>query len=223
MVPVLFIVMLGVVSYQKASDTIIEKYKESSISAIAAESLYLKLLCETVSSKALEVITDADTKSYYEKYYDNKEHKSIEIFENVSQNMVQMASSISFFNSYHIIAQKGTQISSESLNIPADAYTSLLESEEGAYMSEAKAGWLGEHKYLDEALGMDREKYSLSYFQKFLRADAIVIMDIRMNTIFEALQNMDFGENSYKGVVTRAEELYIRIVLMNREKGCCGR
>ena len=31
MVPVIFIVILGVVSYQRASDTIVEKYKESSM------------------------------------------------------------------------------------------------------------------------------------------------------------------------------------------------
>ena len=31
MVPVFFIVVLGVVSYRRASDTIVEKYKESSI------------------------------------------------------------------------------------------------------------------------------------------------------------------------------------------------
>ena len=69
LVPVFFIVVLGVVSYQKASETIVDKYEESSVSAISAEALYFSFLCETVSNKANEVIIDDNTSGYYEKYY----------------------------------------------------------------------------------------------------------------------------------------------------------
>ena len=80
LVPVIFIVILGVVSYQKASSTIVEKYKEASVSAISAASLYYEILCETVSSKATEIVMDSDTSSYYEKYYDNTSAKAADCF-----------------------------------------------------------------------------------------------------------------------------------------------
>ena len=130
LVPVLFIIGLGVVSYQKASTTIIEKYKESSISAISAEGMYLKLLCETVSSKAAEIIMDSNTATYYERYYDNADSKALDCFRSVKQNLIHVAASVSYLNSYSIMAEKGTQITSASKTYPADAYAAFLDSKE---------------------------------------------------------------------------------------------
>lgn len=204
LVPVLFIIGLGVVSYQKASTTIIEKYKESSISAISAEGMYLKLLCETVSSKAAEIIMDSDTATYYERYYDNADSKAMDCFRSVKQNLIHVAASVSYLNSYNIMAQKGTQITSASKTYPADAYTAFLDSKEGHLLMDDgnRNMWLGTHSYLDEIFGMSPEDYGLVFYQRFLRADAVLVLDINMSTIQAALTGTSFGEDSYKAVIT---------------------
>ena len=107
MVPVFFIVVLGVVSYRRASDTIVEKYKESSMSAISAESLYFSLLCDTVEVKANEIIIDSNTSGYYEKYYrSNKAHDS---YRNLRNNFIQAVGSVDYIQFYDIIALNGNQ------------------------------------------------------------------------------------------------------------------
>lgn len=110
LVPVLFIVILGVVSYQKASKTIVEKYKESSVSAISAESLYFSLLCETVSSKANEIISDDNTAGYYEKYYKNS--KAQDSFRSLRQNIIYTVGSTNYIQHYYVLAENGTQVTS---------------------------------------------------------------------------------------------------------------
>ena len=94
LVPVFFIIILGIVSYQKASKTIVDKYKESSISAISAESLYFNLLCETVAGKANEIIIDDNASAYYEKYYKNS--KANDSFRELRQNLIYTAGSTNY-------------------------------------------------------------------------------------------------------------------------------
>ena len=204
LVPVFFIVILGVVSYQKASSTIVEKYKESSVSAISSASLYYEILCETISSKASEIVMDADTSAYYEKYNDNTSAKSVEYFRSTKQNLIHVSSSSDYIYAYNLIAEKGTQITSKSKAVPTDAYQGLMDSPEGAYISgTSKNAWLGNHNYLDETMSMDSEEYGITFMQKFLLADAVLFLDVTIDAIKEPLTNMTFGENSYKAIVTR--------------------
>lgn len=216
LVPVIFIIILGLVSYQKASKTIIEQCKDSSISSISAASMYFSLLCETVSSKATEIVMDSDTSAYYELYYDNADSRSLDYFRSVKQNLIHMAASVSYISGYNIIAEKGTQITSESKNLPAEAYKNLLESAEGEYLNSgtSRNQWLGRHTYLDEVFNNEESEYGLVFYQRFLRADAILLLDISMETIQTALNNMSFGENSYKAIVTSdGREITIQEVL----------
>lgn len=204
LVPVVFIIILGVVSYQKASRTIIEQCKDSSISSITAGSMYLGLLCETVSSKATEVVMDSDTSAYYRLYYENADSKAMETFRKVKQNMIHVAASVSYISDYYIVADKGTQLSSQAKNLSSDAYQSLMESEDGQFLNadSNRNRWMGRHTYLDEVFGTDNSKYGLVFYQRFFNADALLILDISMDTVQKALGNMSFGENSYKAVIS---------------------
>ena len=216
LVPVVFIIILGVVSYQKASGTIIDKYKEASLGSVSTESMYFELLCETISTKASEVVMDSDTAAYYEKYNDNTSSKSVEYFRSVKQNLIHMSSSASYVSSYHLLAAKGTQISSSSKILLENAYPELLESPEWAYFENSSANnmWLGSQSYLDEELGITQEEYGLVFYQKFLLADAVLILDINADTITSALDNMDLGENSYKAIITMdGREIILQDVL----------
>lgn len=221
LVPIAFIVILGVISYHKASKTIIEQCEESSMSSILAESMYFNLLCDTVSSKATEIVMDADIDSYYKAYYMNDNAKSLDLLKKVKQKVIHMAESASYISQYSIVAEKGTQITSKLNELPADAYSKLMESKEGGYLQRGvgKGQWLGKQTYLDEAYGTDEKEYGLVYYQKFHRSDTLLVMDISMETIQTALNNMVFGEGSYKAIVTPDErEISVQEVCTGEEQ-----
>ena len=205
LIPVVFIVILGAASYKKASSTIVANYEESSLSTIAAESMYFQLLCETVSSKTAEAVMDSDTSSYYETYYADTGAEAMEKIKAIKDNMKHVVQSVDYVDSYYILADKGTQLTSQSTALPNGAYTQLYESEtDGVYLSanKKKNMWLGRHAYLDEVYGKDDSAYGLVYYQRFMQADALLVMDVKMETIEKALAEMDFGENSYKAIIT---------------------
>lgn len=200
MVPVFFIVILGVVSYQKASETIVDKYKESSMSAISAESLYFGLLCETVAGKANEIIMDDNTSGYYEKYY--KGNKANDSFREMRQNLIYTLGSANYIQEYDILSATGTQFSSRSGALPEGAYDAFMTSEEAAYLTGRNA-WIGKNIYLDSIFGQNDTESGIVFYQKFLKADAIVSLEVKRKTILTALEEMDFGEGSYKAIITQ--------------------
>lgn len=214
MVPVFFIVVLGVVSYRRASDTIVEKYKESSMSAISAESLYFSLLCDTVEVKANEIIIDSNTSGYYEKYYrSNKAHDS---YRNLRNNFIQAVGSVDYIQFYDIIALNGNQFTTrvDSNLLPEDAYDAFLASPEAVYLSDARKAWIGNNTYFDQVFGQSDAESGIVLYQKFLKAKALVSLEIKRQSILDALAEMDFGEGSYKAIVTQdGREIGVQDVL----------
>lgn len=214
LVPVIFLVVLGVVSYQKASTTIIEKYKESSVSAISAESLYFELLCETVEGKANEIISDNDTSKYYEKYY--RTSKGPDALRSLKQNVIFTVGSTNYIKHYYLISENGTQITSRSGAIPADAFARLFESDEAQFFSDkvVRNVWLGKYSYLDSVYGTEEKENGIIFYQKFMKANAVLLLDLKKEVIEDALASMDFGVGSYKALITQdGREICIQDVL----------
>ena len=211
MVPVFFIIILGVVSYQKASEIIVEKYKESSVSAISAEGLYFELLCETVASKANEIIMDDNTSGYYEKYYKGK--KAADSFREMRQNLIYTLGSSNFIQEYDMLSATGIQFSSRSGTLPEGAYDAFMASPEAVYL-EGRNAWIGNNVYLDSIYGQNAEESGIVFYQKFLKAKAVVSIEIKKKMILDALAEMDFGEGSFKAIVTQdGREICVRDVL----------
>ena len=216
LVPVVFLIILGIVSYSKASTTIVAKYEESSISAISAEALYFNLLCSTVESRANELVMDDNMRSYYEKYYNKNTSKAMDAFRAVRESLIYAKGSAEYMYRCITVSDVGTMFNTGSEVIPEDAYAKIMESSIGTFFSDKKSKnkWFGWHSYLDEefaktgtTLSVDSKtdyvsRYGLSFHQRFVKANGFLIMDIDMQTIKNALYNMNFGENSYKAIVT---------------------
>lgn len=213
-VPIVLIIILGVVSYKTASATIKSKVEEASKSTISAMGMYCEMLTDNVASKALEMVVGENLSSYYEVYGGKKDTKAAKYLSNAEKDLLQMQSSVQYIYSYHVIPEKGEYITSVFGETEGNIYDGFINSEEGNYFSgdeKQKNAWLGYHAYLDGQLGIDQEKYGIVYYQKFLKADAYLVMDITMKKIEEMLDGMEFGENSVKALVTRDGREIVRI------------
>lgn len=65
LIPVYLIVLLGAISYWRASDAIVGNYKSSSINTLAKTSDYYQLIIETMESNLEQFVTDQIIKDYY--------------------------------------------------------------------------------------------------------------------------------------------------------------
>jgi len=222
LVPVVFIIVLGVTSYKKASKTIISNYQDSAVNTISAQSMYLQLLCDTVSSKAAELVMEQTMSSYYKLYYADTDSEAMQMVKTIKDNLRIMANNADYISGYYVAANEGTQMSSEDTPLPDDTYTAMNENgPDGAILSENQKVnmWLGYHTYIDSVYSDLQTKYGLTYYQRFMSAKAVLILDVDMETIDNALGSIDFGENSYKAIVTRdGREIIVKDVVKEGER-----
>lgn len=214
LVPIALIIILGVVSYVTASSTIKSKVEESSQNTISAMGMYCDLLTSTVSSKAQELVLGDNLSSYYETYYKKNDGTAMTIWRNAKQDLLQLKSSVQYLFSYNIIPENGIGLTSVTGNIGEDIYTQFAESPEGKYIIEGgnlRNAWLGYHSALDDQLNISTDKYGIAYFQRFFSVNTYLVLDITTETIYEMLDEMDFGTNSIKAMISQDGREIIRI------------
>ncbi|HBA69444.1 MAG TPA: hypothetical protein DCZ40_08825 [Lachnospiraceae bacterium] len=205
-VPIVLIIILGSVSYITASNTIKEKVEESSRNTISAVGMYGELLAGNVSSKALEMVVGENLSSYYEVYYKTDDIRAMQYWRDAKKDLIQMNASVQYIYSFHVIPEEGIFLTSASGGLGDNAWQEFMESEEGRYFQEnpnQNTAWLGYHSYLDKQLSISQDKYAVAFYRKFSRGNTYLVLDIRTETVEEMLNQMDFGENSIKSLISQ--------------------
>lgn len=207
MVPVVMMIVLGVVSYNMASSGMLSKYSDSAVSTVSAVGNYCELVCDSLSTKALELISTGDVSDYYNKGYRKQDADSMEAFRNSKTILSNMRSTNAYIYSYSVIPDEGgsflSSLTGAMTETPLQDFNASAEGQYFANNSTARNAWLGYHSYIDGAMNNSTTNdYSMAFYQKFAKSDAYLIMDISMETTKEMLSQMDFGNNSIKALVS---------------------
>lgn len=204
LLPVAMMIVLGVVSYSVASDTIMKKYENSSLDTISAMSLYGENLTDGISSRALEQVAKSEVRTYYEEYGDNTDPAWIDYFTNAKSALHQLGST-EYISNYYMISETGTPICSDGTKYGAELYKKFLSSDIGTYFKEnknQKNGWFGYHSAIDEKNGSDGSDYAFTFAQKFISSDNYLLIDWKMESVEEILAKINFGENCIGALVS---------------------
>ena len=204
MVPVVLMITLGIVSYNTASSGIVDKYKESAISTVSAVGDYFNLVCDNISGKALELITNSDVGDYYDKHYGKQTPAAMESFRNAKSIISNAKSTNKNIYSCSIIPESTAYLSTLSGGMTETPMADFTETAEGQYFvtnNTQRNKWMGYQTYLDANMQSKQENYAFVYYQKFSRADAFLVMSVDMTVVKDMLDGMDFGEGSIKALV----------------------
>ncbi len=204
-VPVILMIVLGVVSYITASNAILNQTKNSTLATVDAVAGYANMVCNVVTSKAAEVLANADVAAYYSKQYkkpDSPEAMSTHAL--VNNFLIQQKKSSNYLSSYTIIPIGGEGVTTLMGSFPEDAATLFAESEEGKYFfSSGKiAGWRGYHEFADQYLLGAPGGYGFAYYRKFMQNNTMLVVDVSMEEIKNILIEMDIGEGSVKALIS---------------------
>lgn len=205
MVPVVLMIALGIVSYNTASSGIVDKYKESAESTISAVGDYFELVCENISGKALEMVTDSDVGDYYDKFYEKKDAKAMEAFRNAKSIVRNAKSTNRNIYSCTIIPEGGGYLSTISGSMSDAPVADFGNTTEGQYFvnnNSQRNKWLGYQTYLDSNMQSKQENYAMVYYQRFSKANAYLVMAVDMSVAEEMLGQIDFGKDSVKALVS---------------------
>lgn len=206
-IPVLCIVLLGIVTYQKASRGLTDNFESSSLSTIRMMADYYQVGFEAAMAKATQININESVKNYYSGEYKGNTVEELQAYKLV-QNAIEsntlgdyVVENITIFGEYgSSVSAKGTA--------PQSLYSTFSDSEEGKEFleSQKKSMWSGYHAYMDAVMQQGSEDYGI-VFSKYLynknnKKMGMITVDIKKEFIYNALKNAEFGEGSIVGFIT---------------------
>lgn len=206
LIPVGFIILLGVASFLKASDALVSNYETATLSNMNNMVSYIDLGLGIVSDKSIVLSTNSTLKNYYSGRYSDDFITEQNKYKELQGSIFASILSDKIITNIYVFGEYGKSIFTE--GIPESTlYDDFLKSEEGTAFinSGAKGKWIGSHPYLDQITAS--EDYSISYICYLYNDNSqqvgFVIMDISMDFIKNSLKNAGLPQGSQVAFITR--------------------
>lgn len=199
LVPVICIVVLGVVSYQKASSAVTDSYESSVEQTMGMMSDYLTLAVDTVQNTYKSYLNDEEMRSYFCGYLADQEvygrRKATEIKGCVTTDA--MISNIFF------LSEKQEPITTTSIS-GQEGFEEFVASTQGQLAEENETSYLlfGNQSEADEMLKTDSSKYSVRLVKRMVNSHSYMIVDLSYSLLQESLSSLNAGEGGYVGLIT---------------------
>lgn len=212
LVPVVFIVILGVTSFQNAAASVVNRYETSVNQTMQMMNQYLALVFDTVQSNYKGYVNDDTLVPFYKGLYDSDPSTNNTIPRTYRTTLNANVTADAMISNIYILSDKeqsiltGRELGNEQL------YSAYLETAQGAIVAgdRYKFFLLGNQCEIDEKLGTSSDKYGARLARYLKEANAILLVDISEECVENTLHSLDGGENSYVGFVTMDGNEYIR-------------
>lgn len=203
-IPVIFIVILGIISYTKASQGLISNYEQATKNTIDMATEYMNLGLSSVDSIAMQYTKDPDI-SYYSQGVTNNTDAARDIFiKATDRDLMKKVDFEQLIEDIHIITPAGIPALTSGVDVVDGFYKELSEAEEGKLLSDTKTEfyWSGKHPLINSKLSLNTDKYALSLYRPFQTRDAVVVIDVSKEEITDFLKKLELGEGSIVGIIT---------------------
>ena len=204
LIPIVFMMIVGLASYQKAAAGMKEKYQESTLQTINMVKEYIEMSNDFMATEAMKYAFDDSLNKYGLGMLD-REAKS-DIVSTVKSNITSAKKANAFISNIHIVTKADqTLITTKSSGKIGDAGSAgFLEEYLADVPLDGKTPrkWIDSHPLLDEKLGLNREEYILSYQLLSTNKSFCVVMDVKPENVRALMENVDLGEGSIMGLVT---------------------
>lgn len=209
LIPVIFIVILGVAAYQKSSEAIVKNFTEATVTSVVKTSEYYSLILRNVEDKALQLANDSLLKQYYGGNFASDKLEESNMYKAVRNNVSTMANSDKYIENISVFTNYGETINSYgTFSSGVKPYEEFLASEEAKPFEEKTTinVWSGYHKYLDEKLSIDSNNYAISLTREVLSATSkpigFIIADLSMDAVIAPITTLELPNKSKVAFIT---------------------
>ncbi len=208
MVPIAFIIFLGVTSYNKTSDAMLKSYEESTFQSLKTTTNYFELAMETVELRLNQLKGYENLKNYYSGTYKNDPVTDMTTYKNLQVYIETTTYSDNVLANFYLFSKRGNNLcTTGSMDLSGrelmDAY---LDTEEGK-RDESERGaysWSGKHQFVDEHFVQDKSKVTIPYafsvssafFGNGFKQIGYMVADIRLDLFQKKLSELEISEDS---------------------------
>lgn len=203
-IPVLFIVALGIISYTKASKGLITNYEMATGNSMDMATEYMEFGLNGISSLANQYTSDKDLFYYVQgiNYIEDSERKSY--VNKTNNDLMRKIEFEPLLEDIHIIPSAGVPILTSGIGYIDGFYSEVEGAQEGEVLknTDIVSYWTGAHPVIDEKLKLKSSSYAFSFFRKFQIRGAIIVFDVSKAKITDFLKELNLGTGSVVGLIT---------------------
>ena len=209
--PVICMVMLGTISYQRASAILVNNSVYDMKQTLHMLSEYYQSQFQSMQSLMYEYYQNAEIRDYLKGGYALSSTKEVQFHNASLDSMKHRLWSDDRLSNIAIISEHADSIMTSDPGSD-NLYVDFSQTAEGQKLLSDKKQfhWFGISSELDEMLGTKEGTYLLRLGMAFPDEDAFVIAEITEDTISDIMQQLDFGEGSIIGIgsADRTELVY---------------
>ena len=203
LVPIVFMIIIGISAYQKSAEGLSEKYTDSTLQTVRMATEYLEMTCDFIRSEGLKYAYDDDLRKYFLGMFEDNPVDKLNFLTATKSNLLSVQTSNPFISHMHIIPKEGVGLLSTKLSSGVDGF--LDEYKESVASGEGRRSipqWIDSHPVLDEKVKETQQDYILSFQMMSQSNNACVVIDMKPLAITNFLKEIDIGDDSIIGFIT---------------------
>lgn len=205
LVPVIFMIIIGVAAYRKAAEGMSDKFQTSTMQTLRMATEYVDASCSFIKAEGMKYAINGDVNKYCGGMIGNDVTEKVSLASSIRTNILSSQMSNPFIAHIHIITKPGTNLLSTKA---AEANDGILDKYKESVMGDAKQmeAWIDNHEVLDQylALKVASDEYILAYEMMTQTNNACIVIDVKASALRDFLQELDLGDGSIVGYVTRS-------------------
>ena len=206
LVPILFLILVGVFSYKKAAAGMYDTFRDSNEQTINMANQYIDVGNSFIEAEALKYAFQADLGKYMIGLYETDAVQRKTVINSVGSSIRASQAGNDFISNIHIVTEEDIQMLSTKaggtvMGIYKDYKNEMLGySDNGKKIPE----WIDYHKTLDDTLGLKQSDYIMAYQTTPQSGKGYIVIDVKASAIQQFLDSLDMGEGSIIGFVTQS-------------------
>lgn len=223
LVPIVFIIFLGVISFDRAAEGMRSSYETSTQQAINMISEYIDMEAKSIETMSSQLMNDDMTRKYYLGFFDYDAAEESTNYQSITNNILAKKTTDSFISDIFILSDTQQSITTVS-SAKADVYSGFRETEHGKKIEDSnEVLWTGGDEYLDESLATPPDKYAMRLIRKFVGTDSMLVIDMDSKAVADIFDKVVFDQSVILALVTPdGKEIYAAGAPKPEEAVFCG-
>lgn len=206
LVPILFLILVGVFSYKKAAAGMYDTFRDSNEQTINMANQYLDVSNSFIEAEALKYAFQSDLGKYMIGLYETDAVQRKTVINSVGSSIRASQAGNDFISNIHIVTEEDVQmLSTKAGGTVMGIYKDYKNEMLGYYDNGKKIPeWVDYHNTLDDTLGLKQSDYIMAYQTTPQSGKGFIVIDVKASAIQQFLDSLDMGDGSIIGFVTQS-------------------